>query len=176
MNGSARLIPNPKAKLRDQFHEVARYKHLSLRTEQTYWDWVRRYLLFHKQRQGAWRHPREMAAPEIACFPTHLAVERSVAVSTQNQALNALVFLHREVLGQEIGALGQFERSQRRQRSPVVLSRHEVERVLGCVETKYALVLRLLYGTGMRLLEGLRLRVKDVDFANGQIVVRDGAD
>jgi hypothetical protein len=92
-----RLLPNPKLKLREQFREVARFKRLSLRTEQTYWDWSRRYLLFHKERTGAWQHPREMGAPQVREFLTYLAAERNVAVSTQNQALNALLFLHREV-------------------------------------------------------------------------------
>ncbi len=86
-----RLVPNPKAKLRDQFHEVARFKHLSLRTEQTYWDWTRRFLLFHKEKAGNWRHPRDLDGPEVKEFLTHLAVARQVVVSTQNQALNALV-------------------------------------------------------------------------------------
>src|ERR1051326_4096742 len=108
-----RLLPNPKSKLRDQFHEVARYKHLSLRTEQTYWDWSRRFLIFHKQRGGVWKHPQEMNESEIRQFLGHLAAERNVAVSTQNQALNALVFLYREVLGREFGILGEFERPQR---------------------------------------------------------------
>jgi integron integrase len=176
MNDRAReyLLPNPKAKLRDQFHEVARFKHLSLRTEQTYWEWTRRYLVFHKERKGDWRHPRDMDAKEVREFLTHLAAERRVAVSTQNQALNALVFLYREVLGREFGALGEFERPQRRERLPVVLAKCDVQKVLGCAESKYRLILQLLYGTGVRLLEGLRLRVKDVDFQRGQVVVRDG--
>ena len=178
------LVPNPKLRLRDQFHEVARFRHLSLRTEQTYWDWAVRYLRFHRTQdrtrwnaslpnQG-WRHPREMGAAEVREFLTHLAVARHVAVSTQNQALNALLFLYRDVLGREFGALGEIERPQRRERLPVVLTRAEVERVLAGAEPKYRLVIELLYGTGMRLLEGLRLRVKDVDFERGQVVVRSG--
>jgi integron integrase len=186
-----RFLPNPGARLREQFREVARFRHLSLRTEEAYWDWIRRFILFHR-RKGAvgsgvgvvassgegegwiWRHPREMGGAEVREFLTHLAVARSVAVATQNQALNALVFLYREVLGRELGELGEFERAQRRERVPVVLTRQEVERVLRCAAPKYRLVLQLLYGTGMRLLEGLRLRVKDVDFGQGHIVVRDG--
>ena len=178
----ARLLPNPKAKLRDQFHEVARFQHLSLRTEETYWEWVVRYLKFHRGKMAAvadtplqgWRHPLEMGAAEVREFLTHLAVERKVAVSTQNQALNGLLFLYREVLGREFGNLGEFERPQRRERLPVVLSRVEVEKILNCAEPRYRLVLQLLYGTGMRLLEGLRLRIKDVDFGRGQVMVRDG--
>jgi len=202
-----RFIPNPKARLQDRVHEVARFRQLSLRTEGAYWDWILRFLKFHRgQAKGSmdspspragsgetsslagpavklscassqergWRRPEAMGAAEVREFLTHLAVERKVAVSTQNQALNALVFLYREVLGREFGSLGEFERPQRREQLPVVLSKPEVQRVLGCVEPRYRLVLELLYGTGMRLLEGLRLRVKDVDFGQGHILVRDG--
>ncbi len=171
-----RFLPRPGARLQEQFREVARFRHLSLRTEEAYWDWIRRFILFHR-RKGAvgsgagvvalageregwiWRHPREMGGPEVREFLTHLAVERRVAVATQNQALNALVFLYREVFGRELGELWEFERARRRERVPVVLTRQEVERVLRCTAPKYRLVLQLLYGTGMRLLEGLRLRV-----------------
>lgn len=177
-----RFVANPRSRLKDQLHEVARFKHLSLRTEQTYWDWTVRFLQFHRNHLAAvtdtplhgWKHPREMGAPEVRRFLTHLAVERHVAVSTQNQCLNALIFLYREVLGVELGMLGEFERPQRRERLPVVLTRAEVERVLARVDPAYRLVLRLLYGTGMRLLEGLRLRIKDVDFGQSQLIVRDG--
>jgi len=172
--GRGRLVPNPKAKLRDQVHEVARYRQLSLRTEQTYWDWVHRFLLFARDRGGAWRHPKEMGTEEVRTFLSHLATERKVASSTQNQALNALVFLYREVLGQEFGDLGEFDRPQRREKLPVVLTKEEVRQVLREADARYRLVLELLYGTGMRLLEGLRLRIKDIDFNSGHIVVRDG--
>lgn len=121
-----------------------------------------------------WRHPREMGAVEVREFLTHLAVARRVAVGTQNQALNALVFLYREVLGREMGELGEYERPQRGERLPVVLSQEEVRRVLGAVDERYRLILELLYGTGMRLLEGLRLRVKDLDFERNQVVIHDG--
>jgi integron integrase len=169
-----RFVPNPKLRLRQQFHEVARFKHLSFRTEQTYWDWIRRFLRFHRDLHGVWRHPRELGGAEVTRFLSHLAVNRRVAVSTQNQCLNALVFLYREVIDSPLGELGSFERPQRRQRFPVVLTRVEVQRVLECAAPEYRLVLQLLYGTGMRLLEGLRLRVKDVDFSQGHIVIRDG--
>jgi integron integrase len=203
--GRERLLPNPKLRLRGQFHEVARFKHLSLRSEEAYWAWAVRFLKFHRgkdfateaQRRGGestsprpsphssgergegvknggWRHPGEMGAAEVREFLVHLAVERKVAVATQNQALNALVFLYREVLGKDFGVLGVFERPARRERLPVVLSREEVGKVFAEVAGTYKLFLQLLYGTGMRLLEGLRLRVKDVDFARGQILVRDG--
>jgi site-specific recombinase XerD len=241
-----RLVPNPRLRLRGQFHEVARFKHLSLRSEEAYWNWVVRFLKFHRgspistkvqspksnvqcptsdiecptanvegeagrtpvlrehphiapafsqtdaekvgtphpdplpirptnaEREKRWRHPLEMGAAEVKEFLVHLAVERRVAVATQNQALNALLFLYREVLGKDFGVLGNFERPARRERLPVVLSRDEVAKVLAGAEGTYQLFLRLLYGTGMRLLEGLRLRVKDIDFARGQILVRDG--
>src|SRR5215472_11066725 len=93
------LVPNPKAKLQDQFHEVARFRQLSLRTEEAYWNWTHRFLLYWKEQAGDWRHPAEMGRDEVKAFLTHLATERRVAVSTQNLALNALVFLFREVLG-----------------------------------------------------------------------------
>lgn len=169
-----RLVPNPKAKLRDQVHEVARYRQLSLRTEQTYWDWVHRFLLFTRDQAGAWRHPKDMGTGEVRAFLSHLATERNVAVSTQNQALNALVFLYREVIGQEFGDLGEYDRPQRREKLPVVLTKEEVRQVLQVADVRYRLVLELLYGTGLRLLEGLRLRLKDIDFGSGHIVVRDG--
>jgi hypothetical protein len=94
-----RLVPNPKAKLREQFHEVARFRQLSLRTEESYWDWIHRFLVYWRERAGDWRHPREMGAEEVKVFLTYLAAERKVAVSTQNQALNALVFLYRQRAG-----------------------------------------------------------------------------
>ena len=115
-----------------------------------------------------------MGKPEVEAFLTHLAKARNVSVSTQNQALNALVFLYREVLHQRFEQLGPFERPLRRPKVPVVLSRAEVNRLLAVMDGTFALIARLLYGTGMRLMEGLRLRVKDVDFERGQILVHDG--
>lgn len=169
-----RLLPNPKARLRDQFHEAARFRQLSLRTEEAYWAWVHRFLLFCKEQAGDWRHPKDLGAPEVRRFLIHLATERRVAVSTQNQALNALVFLFREVQGREMGSLGEYDRPQRREKLPVVLTKAEVSQVLAGADARYRLVPALLYGTGMRLLEGLRLRVKDVDFSAGHVLVRDG--
>jgi integron integrase len=169
-----RLLPNPKLKLREQFHEAARYKHLALRSEETYWDWIHRYLVFHRNKSGNWRHPKEMGGAEVREFLTDLAVTRRVGAATQNQALNAMLFLYREVVGGEMGWVDGFERAQRSRRMPVVLSRQEMQALLGQLNGLHGLIARLLYGTGMRLLEGLRLRVKDVDFARGQIVVRGG--
>jgi integron integrase len=169
-----RFIPNPKLRLQEQFHEVARFRQLSLRTEEAYWEWTRRFMLYWKAQAGAWRHPRDMGGLEVKTFLAHLATERKVATSTQNQALNALVFLYREVLGREFGSLGEYDRPQRREKLPVVLTKAEVTRVLGMANPQYQLVLEVLYGTGMRLLEGLRTRIKDIDFAAGYVLVRDG--
>jgi integrase len=167
------LWPNPKGKLKDQFHEVARFKHHSPRTESAYWDWVGRYLKFHKERAGGWRHPRELGGKAVTPFLTYLAVERQISVSTQNQALNALVFLYREVLNLAVAA-HDFERVARPARLPTVLTRAEVKALLAELSGRHQLMAQLLYGTGLRLLELLRLRVKDIDFGRGQIAVPDG--
>jgi len=167
------LLPNPKARLKDQFHEVARFKHLSPRTECSYWEWAVRYLKFHKKRAGEWRHPRDLGSQGVTPFLTWLATERDVSVSTQNQALNALLFLYREVLALPMVA-GDFVRVKRSPAVPTVLTQDEVRELINALTGTYQLMARLLYGTGMRLLELLRLRVKDVDFARGQIVVRAG--
>lgn len=150
--------------------EVIRFKHYSIRTEHAYVQWIKAFILFHQK-----RHPREMGAAEIRAFLTHLAVERNVAASTQNQALNARVFLYREVLRVEPGDLGLFERAKRPAKLPVVLTRNECRRILSAIKPgTLSLMARLLYGTGMRLMECLRLRVKDVDFEMNQIVIREG--
>ena len=174
------LTPNPKAPLREQVREVLRFHHYALRTEKAYWQWIRRYLAFHRladhsgPHQG-WRHPRELGATEVTQFLTHLALVGNVAASTQNQALNALVFLYEQVLQQPLENLGDFARVNRPARLPVVLTPAETHRVLAALKPGTgALIIRLLYGTGMRLMECLRLRVKDVDFARGRIVVRGG--
>jgi len=163
------LVPNPQLRLREQVHEVMRFKQFSLRTEAAYWNWIRQFIFFHGK-----RHPREMGKSQVEAFLTHLAKVQNVAVSTQNQALNALVFLYREVLQQPFDQLGNIERPLRRPKVPVVLSRAEVSRLLPALEGTFGLIARLLYGSGMRLMEGLRLRVKDLDFDRGQIVVHDG--
>lgn len=160
----------PRApRLLEQVRERLRFKHYSIRTEAQYVQWVRRFILFHGK-----RHPAEMGAPEVEAFLTHLAVAGRVAAATQNQALSALLFLYREVLGQDLPWLDQVVRAKRPARLPVVLSRVEVGRVLERMEGVYGLMGRLLYGTGMRLMECVRLRVKDVDFERGEILVRDG--
>ncbi|HXR46900.1 MAG TPA: integron integrase [Candidatus Limnocylindrales bacterium] len=174
------LTPNPKAPLQEQVREVLRFHHYSLRTEKAYWQWIRRYLVFHRNpdhsgSQRGWRHPKEMGAPEVAKFLAHLAKEGDVAASTQNQALNALVFLYEQVLLQPLGELGEFARVTRPARLPSVLTKQETQRLLSALKPGTGgLIIKLLYGTGMRLIECLRLRVKDVDFEGGRITVREG--
>jgi integron integrase len=163
------LVPNPKLRLREQVREVMRFRHYSVRTEETYWNWIRQFILFHSK-----KHPREMGTAEVHQFLTHLAAAKNVAAATQNQALNALVFLYGQVLHQPLGQLEEYARPSRPARVPVVLTQMEVRRLLAAIPEKYALAVRLLYGTGMRVMEALRLRVKDVDFGAGQIVVREG--
>ena len=157
-------------KLLDQVRHRARAQHLSLSTEKSYVSWIRRYILFHNK-----RHPKEMAEAEINAFLTHLAVDRHVSASTQNQALSAVLFLYRAVLKKDLGDFGDLIRAKRRRKMPVVLTTDEVQRALTAIDShRDRLILKLLYGTGMRLREGLRLRVKDVDFSYNQITVRDG--
>jgi integron integrase len=161
------MTAQPK-KLLDCMREALRVKHYSIRTEQTYVNWAKRYILFHDK-----RHPKDMGSQEIAAFLTHLAVQRNVAASTQNQALCALLFLYKEVLHQDVGPVDAV-RAKKPKRLPTVLTKDEVERVVAAVTGTHRLVVRLLYGSGLRLMECLRLRVKDVDFAYRQITVRDG--
>lgn len=167
------IPPKPK-KLLDQLRDAIRIKHYSYSTEKTYVHWAKRYILFHKAKQGFARHPAEMGAPEIEAFLSHLAQEGSVSASTQNQAFNALLFLYRNVLHIELGATIHALRAKRGQHLPMVLSKHEVSQVLGGMQGLHQLMARLLYGCGLRLMECLRLRVKDIDFEQSQIVVREG--
>jgi integron integrase len=171
--GREKYRPNRSKKLQEQVHEVMRYFHYAWRTEQAYWHWIERFLRFHR-RAGQWRRPEEMGEAEVAAFLGHLASERGVTASTQNQALNALVFLYAEVLDQPLGLLAGLERATRPARLPTVLSREEVRVVLAAVDPEYRLPLQLQYGAGLRLLEVLRLRVRDVDMARNQLLVRDG--
>ncbi|MBL9166329.1 MAG: integron integrase [Verrucomicrobiales bacterium] len=156
-------------RLLDQCREVFRFYHYSIRTEQSYLFWIRKFIVFHDK-----KHPKEMGGPEVAMFLSHLASEKNVAPATQAQALNALVFLYRDVLLQPLGDIGEWRQANPNQRIPVVLTKPEATHLLLCAPPNYQLVLRLLYGTGMRLLEALRLRVKDLDPARAQITVRDG--
>lgn len=156
-------------KLRDQVRDIARLRHLSLRTEETYWNWIRRFILFHHK-----RHPREMGSEEITAFLTHLAVEGRVAASTQNQAFNALLFLYRQVLKIAMPDIGAAVRARQPRHLPVVLTGDETEAVIARLSHTNRLIASLLYGSGLRLMEALRLRVKDVDFARHEVIVRDG--
>ncbi len=158
-----------KPKLLDAIRQALRFKHYSIRTEQAYVDWSRRFILHHGR-----RHPREMGAEEIRAFLTHLAVEGQVAASTQNQALSALLFLYKEVLEIDLPWVGDIERAKKPHRVPVVLTRDEARAVLDGLSGQYRLMGDLLYGAGLRLMECLRLRVKDIDFGYWQITVRDG--
>lgn len=172
------FVPNPNLLLREQLREVMRFLHYSRRTESAYWHWIARFLRFHRLpgqsgREG-WRHPRELGPTEIREFLTHLASDHQVSASTQNQALNALVFLYNQVLHQSVGQIGEFLRAQRPPRLPVVLSRQEVREILRCAEPDFRIHLQLLYGTGLRLFELLRLRVKDLDIPRRQLIVREG--
>ncbi len=160
--------PPGQPRLLDRVRHAIRARHYSLRTEEAYVGWIRRYILFHKK-----RHPAEMGETEINAFVTHLAVEGPVGASTQTQALSALLFLYRHVLEKPLPDLDSVIRAKRPGRLPAVLTRAEVRRVIRNMEGTPRLVSVLLYGTGMRLLEGLRLRVKDLEFGNNRIVVRD---
>jgi integrase len=218
-----RLVPNPKLKFMEQCQEVMRFHRLALRTEEAYLQWIKRFMVFHREkaeklkaemlkvesRNGAaaqqhrtsneggesggarwglaklvrsggaerekmgWRHLRELGPAEIPAFLTHLASVGQVAASTQNQALNALMFLYREVLHLE-RAVADFERVRRPARLPDVLAREEVKKVLAAVTPEHQLPLQLLYGTGLRLMKLRRLRVKDIDFERNQIIVHAG--
>jgi integron integrase len=149
--------------------KALRSRHYSRRTEQTYCQWVKRYIHFHHV-----RHPAEMAEPEIDAFLTHLTVKEKVSASTQNQALSALLLLYRHVLGREVGDLGKVIRARKPTRQPVVMTRDEVKAVLANLSCDKWLMASLMYGAGLRLMECLRLRVQDIDFSRNEIIVRDG--
>jgi integron integrase len=158
--------PRPR-KLLDQVRDVLRLKHYSYRTEQTYIYWIRRFILFHNK-----RHPAEMGTAEVTQFLTHLAVSEQVSASTQNQALSAIVFLYRFVLQQELVNVNAV-RAKPSRYLPTVLTPDEVQCVISYLHGVYKLVVQLLYGSGLRLSEGLQLRVKDIDFAQQQLAIRD---
>jgi len=155
-------------RLLDQVREVIRMRHYSIRTEQAYVQWIRRFILFNNK-----RHPREMGAPELTAFLSDLAVQRHVAAATQNQALNAILFLYRDVLKIDLPWLNEVQRAKKPQHLPVVFTREEVRALLAQLEGTTWLMAMLTYGSGLRLLECLRLRVKDVDFHYKQLAVRD---
>jgi integron integrase len=163
------LPPLASTRLLEQVRERARYLHYSIRTEDAYVHWVRAFVHFH-----GLRHPNGMGAAEIEQFLNHLANARQVAASTHKQALSALIFLFDKVLGLPMPWLNDIGRPKAMRKLPVVLTPAEVQMVLGALDPRHRLVGQLLYGTGMRLMEGLRLRVKDIDFAHQTIIVRDG--
>jgi integron integrase len=158
-----------KPKLLDRIRDRLRAKHYSYRTEQQYISWIRRFILHNEK-----RHPAEMSAREVEAFLTYLAVDRQVSSSTQNQALASLLFLYRDVLEMDLPWLENVVRARMPVRVPIVLPRAEVQRLLAELEGQFHLIAQLLYGSGLRLMEALRLRFKDVDFDYSQIVVRDG--
>jgi len=158
-----------RPKLLDQLREALRSRHYSRRTEQAYVMWVKRFIFFHNV-----HHPAKMAETEINAFLTHLAIKKKVSASTQNQALSALLFIYRYVLGREIGDLGKVIRARKPKRLPVVMTRDEVKAVLAQLAADKWLMASLMYGAGLRLIECLRLRVQDIDFSRNEILVRDG--
>jgi integron integrase len=158
-----------KPRLLDQVRDALRVRHYSLRTEESYLQWIKRFILFHGK-----RHPTEMGEQEITAFLTFLAVDKHVSPSTQNQALSALLFLYKQVLEQELEWMDDIVRAKRSERIPEVLSPDQVRQLINHLAGTHQLIARLLYGTGMRLMEVVRLRVRDVDFHYRQITVRSG--
>ena len=153
----------------DSLRDAIRLRHYSIRTEQTYLDWARRFILYHDK-----RHPKDMGEMEVAAFLTHLAVNRNVSASTQNQALSALVFLYKAVLEKPLGDIHGVVRAKKPQKLPVVLTQKEVQALLRGLAHVHWLIACLQYGSGLRLMESIRLRVKDLDFNRRAIYVRDG--
>jgi integron integrase len=153
----------------DEVRAAIRVRHYSIRTERAYVDWIRRFILFHDK-----RHPRDMGEVEVAAFLSHLAVEGDVAAATQNQALNALAFLYKRVLERPLGDIDGIVRAKRPAKLPVVLTPDEVGRLLAGLSGQYWLLACLQYGSGLRLMESVRLRVKDLDFSHRALMVRQG--
>lgn len=158
-----------RPRLLERVHEAIRRRYYSRRTEEAYVHWIRRFIYFCGR-----RHPDVLGEAEVTAFLNHLAAERRVAAATQNQALSAILFLYREVLARELPWLDGIQRPTRPPRLPVVLTRAEVERLLAQLTGTRWLVASLLYGAGLRVMECLRLRVKDIDLSYRQILVRDG--
>ena len=159
----------PEKRLLEQVSDVARFRHLSLRTEQTYITWIKRYIFFHQK-----RHPRELGAEDVSAFLTHLAVDGKVSASTQNQAFHALLFLYRQVLKLEPLNITNVKRAPESRNLPVVFTRDEANAIIAHLKGENRLIVSLLYGSGLRIMEAVRLRVKDLDFERGEITVRDG--
>jgi integron integrase len=159
----------PQVRLLNHVHDVARVKHLSVRTEEAYIHWIKRFILFHGK-----RHPSTLGESHISDFLSYLAIERKVSASTQNVALNAIIFLYHEVLNINLGDFPSYVRAHRQRRLPVVFSENEVLQILDRMHGPSALVVALLYGSGLRLMEALKLRVKDIDLDRRTILVREG--
>ncbi|MBF2067000.1 MAG: phage integrase N-terminal SAM-like domain-containing protein, partial [Calothrix sp. C42_A2020_038] len=155
-------------KLMEQVQDAIRLKHYSYKTEKSYAGWIRRYIFFHDR-----RHPKDMGSPEIEAFLTDLAVNQKVAASTQNQALNAILFLYKEVLKQDLDLRVDAVRAKKSKYLPTVLTKDEVLEIIQKLSGVHQLLIKLLYGTGIRLTEGLQLRVKNIDFEQNQITIRD---
>lgn len=155
--------------LLDQVRDVIRKKHYSIRTEHAYVEWVKRFVIYHNK-----RHPQYMGEKEISQYISHLATEQKVAASTQNQALNAIVFLYKHVLEIGLGDFGHLERAKRPERLPTVMTKTEVSRVLAAIPSTYGLMAKLIYGCGLRLMGCVRLRVKDIEFERNHVIVHDG--
>jgi integron integrase len=172
MENKPKFKPNPDLRLMDQVRQVLRYHHYSYRTEQTYCDWIIRFIKFH----GNQKHPKEMGKSEIEAFLSHLATNRRVAASTQRQALNALVFLYRHVLDQPIGDNIAPVKAKRHRRPPLVMAKSEVRQVLNQMKGTHLLMAKLMYGGGLRVMECMRLRVMDLDFAKAQMYIRGKGD
>lgn len=169
-NGTSTESPiRPAPKLLDQVRDAIRTRHHSIRTEDAYVNWIKRFILFNNK-----QHPAKLDTTHVAAFLCHLAVEGKVAASTQNQALSALLFLYQKVLEIELPRIGDVVRAKKPQRLPTVLSRSEVRSLLDQCTGTAGLIARLLYGTGLRLMESVRLRIKDVDLARAELTVRDG--
>lgn len=162
-------MPELAPKLLDQVRHALRVKHYSIRTEAAYLHWIKRFILFHHK-----RHPRDMNTLEIEAFLTHLAVNERISPSTQNQALSALLFLYQQVLHQELERPVDAVRAKAVRRLPVVMTKAEVSQVIARLTSPYQLMAQLMYGSGLRLMECVRLRVKDLEFGQRQIIVRDG--
>ncbi len=165
----SKVVPIKKPRLSEQIQNVMRLKHCSLRTEQSYLQWIKRFVYFNKH-----QNPLHMGEKEVSDFLTHLAVKEKVSSATQNQALSATLFLYREVFKHEIGWINNLQRAKKSERIPVVFTREEAKSVLARLDGTKWLMASLLYGSGLRLMECLRLRIKDIDFTMNQIIIRDG--
>ena len=172
MENNTKFRPDPGLKLMDQTRQVLRYHHYAYRTEQAYCEWIVRYIKFHRAK----KHPKDMGKKEIDAFLSHLAVDRKVAAATQKQALNAIIFLYKHVLDVDIVDTLEPVRAKKRPRLPVVMSQNEVKQVLFHMKGIHRLMAQLLYGGGLRLMECVRLRIKDLDFDQKLIYVRGKGD